>query len=90
MSDSFGFFGRTGIVLILFLLAESLTSFYELNDPQVIKDGAKFIRIMSLSFGLLGVQQVLNGVFNGSRFTQASMLISIFSLWVVRFPEKPH
>src|SRR5690606_16172577 len=55
-------------------------------DPIVIRDGAQFIRIMAPSFGLLGVQQVLNGVFNGARFTQASMLISIFSLWVIRFP----
>ncbi|MFT4855862.1 MAG: putative MATE family efflux protein, partial [Planctomycetota bacterium] len=86
LSTKIAFFGLTGIGLILFLFAESLTAFFVPNDPQVIKDGAKFIRIMSLSFGLLGVQQVLNGVFNGSRFTQASMLISIFSLWVVRFP----
>ncbi len=75
-----------GIGLLLFLFAENLTAFFVPNDPQVIKDGAEFIRIMSLSFGLLGVQQVLNGVFNGTRFTQASMLISIFSLWMVRFP----
>jgi putative MATE family efflux protein len=86
LSAKIAFFGLTGIGLLLFLFAESLTAFFVPNDPQVIKDGAKFIRIMSLSFGLLGVQQVLNGVFNGSRFTQASMLISIFSLWVVRFP----
>jgi putative MATE family efflux protein len=86
LSAKIAFFGLTAIGLILFLFAESLTAFFVPNDPQVIKDGAKFIRIMSLSFGLLGVQQVLNGVFNGSRFTQASMLISIFSLWVVRFP----
>ncbi len=86
LSTKIAFFGLTGIGLLLFLFAETLTAFFVPNDPQVIKDGAKFIRIMSLSFGLLGVQQVLNGVFNGSRFTQASMLISIFSLWVVRFP----
>ncbi|MEB2781725.1 MATE family efflux transporter [Algoriphagus sp. C2-6-M1] len=86
LSTKIAFFGLTAIGLILFLFAETLTAFFVPNDPQVIKDGAKFIRIMSLSFGLLGVQQVLNGVFNGTRFTQASMLISIFSLWVVRFP----
>ncbi len=86
LSATVAFFGLTAIGLILFLFAETLTAFFVPNDPQVIKDGARFIKIMSLSFGLLGVQQVLNGVFNGSRFTQASMLISIFSLWVVRFP----
>ena len=34
----------------------------------------------------MGTQQVLNGVFNGTGFTKASMMISILSLWVVRFP----
>ncbi|MCE7054600.1 MATE family efflux transporter [Algoriphagus sp. AGSA1] len=86
LSATVAFFGLTAVGLMLFLFAETLTAFFVPNDPQVIKDGARFIKIMSLSFGLLGVQQVLNGVFNGSRFTQASMLISIFSLWVVRFP----
>jgi len=34
----------------------------------------------------MGIQQVLNGVFNGTGFTKASMMISIFGLWVLRFP----
>lgn len=86
LSVKIAFFGLTGVGLVLFIFAETLTAFFVPNDLQVIKDGARFIRIMSLSFGLLGVQQVLNGVFNGTRFTQASMLISIFSLWMIRFP----
>lgn len=86
LSSKIAFFGLTTIGIILFVFAENLTAFFVPNDPIVIRDGAQFIRIMSPSFGLLGVQQVLNGVFNGARFTQASMLISIFSLWVIRFP----
>ncbi|WP_310107575.1 MATE family efflux transporter [Algoriphagus sp. 4150] len=86
LSVKIAFFGLTGIGLLLFAFAEQLTAFFVPNDPQVIKDGARFIRIMAPSFGLLGVQQVLNGLFNGTRFTQASMLISVFSLWIVRFP----
>ncbi|MDZ7846486.1 MAG: MATE family efflux transporter [Owenweeksia sp.] len=86
LSNRIAFLGLTGIGLILFVFAEQLTAFFVPNDPQVIKDGALFIRIMAPSFGLLGVQQVMNGVFNGAGFTQASMLVSIFSLWIVRFP----
>ena len=86
LSSKIAFFGLTTVGLILFAFAETLTRFFVPNDPQVIQDGAKFIRIMAPSFGLLGVQQVLNGVFNGARFTQASMLISVFSMWVIRFP----
>ncbi|WP_296699976.1 MATE family efflux transporter [Algoriphagus sp.] len=86
LSSKIAFFGLSAIGLILFAFAETLTRFFVPNDPQVIQDGAKFIRIMAPSFGLLGVQQVLNGVFNGARFTQASMLISVFSMWMIRFP----
>ncbi|NJW54943.1 MATE family efflux transporter, partial [Salinimicrobium oceani] len=63
-----------------------ITAFFIPNDPEVIQDAAYFIKIMAPSFGLLGVQQVLNGVFNGAGFTKASMLISILNLWIVRFP----
>ncbi|MEN2281183.1 MATE family efflux transporter [Algoriphagus sp. SE2] len=86
LSSKIAFFGLSAIGLVLFAFAETLTRFFVPNDPQVIQDGAKFIRIMAPSFGLLGVQQVLNGLFNGARFTKASMLISVFSMWVIRFP----
>jgi putative MATE family efflux protein len=86
LSNKIGFFGLTGIGMLLFVFAEELTAFFVPNDPQVIQDGALFIKIMAPSFGLLGVQQIMNGVFNGAGFTKASMFISILSLWIVRFP----
>ncbi|ELR71142.1 putative efflux pump [Fulvivirga imtechensis AK7] len=86
LSTKIAFFGLTGVGMLLFAFAEPLTAFFVPNDPKVIKDGALFIKVMAPSFGLLGVQQVLNGVFNGAGFTKASMLISIFSLWIIRFP----
>src|SRR5690606_39981170 len=86
LSAKIAFFGFSGMGLIMFLIAEPLTSFFIPDDPQVIKDGALFIKIMSVSFGFLGLQQVMTGTFNGAGFTKASMLISILSLWVVRFP----
>lgn len=86
LSGKIAFFGLTGIGIVLFFLAEPITRFFVPGDEQVIQDGALFIKIMAPSFGLLGIQQVLNGVFNGAGFTTASLLISVFSLWVVRFP----
>ena len=86
MSAKIAFFGLTGVGLVLYYFAEPVTAFFVPNDPKVIKDGALFIKIMAPSFGVLGLQQVLNGVFNGAGFTQASLLISIFGLWMVRFP----
>lgn len=86
LSNKVAFFGLTATGILLFLVAEPLTAFFVPDDPEVIRDGSLFIKIMAPSFGLLGVQQVLNGVFNGAGFTKASMLISILSLWMIRFP----
>ena len=80
------FFGLSAMGLLLFIFAENLTAFFVPDEPKVIEDGALFIKIMACSFGFMGTQQVLNGVFNGTGFTKASMMISIFSLWIVRFP----
>ncbi|WP_289021197.1 MATE family efflux transporter [uncultured Salegentibacter sp.] len=86
LSTKIAFFGLTAVGLILFFLAEPITAFFVPNDPSVIRDGSLFIKIMAPSFGVLGVQQVLNGVFNGAGFTKASLLISVFALWIIRFP----
>ena len=86
LSNKIAFFGLTGIGLIMFLFAEPLVTFFIPEDTEVIADASLFIKIMAPSFGLLGVQQVLNGVFNGAGFTKASMLLSILNLWIVRFP----
>ncbi|HUH29684.1 MATE family efflux transporter [Gelidibacter sp.] len=86
LSAKVAFFGFTALGVVMFLVAESLTAFFIPDDPLVIKEGALFIKIMSVSFGFLGLQQVMNGTFNGAGFTKASMFISILGLWVVRFP----
>lgn len=86
LSGNIAFWGLSVTGLLLFLVAEPLTAFFVPNDRAVIQDGALFIKIMAPSFGLLGVQQIFNGVFNGAGFTKASMLISILSLWILRFP----
>ncbi len=86
LSSMIAFFGLTAIGMIMYAFAENLTAFFVPDDPKVIHDGAVFIKIMAPSFGVLGVQQVLNGVFNGAGFTKASLLISVLSLWIIRFP----
>ncbi|MEK6477982.1 MATE family efflux transporter [Catalinimonas sp. 4WD22] len=86
LSAKVAFYGLTFVGLILFLMAKPLTAFFVPGETQVIENGALFIKIMAPSFGLLGIQQVINGVFNGAGFTLASLLVSILSLWIIRFP----
>lgn len=86
LSIKVAFFGLTAIGLLMFAFAEQLTAFFVPGEAEVIHNGAMFIKIMAPSFGLLGLQQVINGIFNGAGFTLASLLLSIVSLWIVRFP----
>ncbi|HEY2760684.1 MAG TPA: MATE family efflux transporter, partial [Pirellulales bacterium] len=43
-------------------------------------------RILSISFGFIGLQQVLTGTLRGAGDTVAPMLLAIISLWILRFP----
>jgi len=52
----------------------------------VIAEGTTFLRLMSLTFGFIGLQIIINGVFQGSGNTFHSMILSIVSLWVLQFP----
>jgi Na+-driven multidrug efflux pump len=41
---------------------------------------------MALTFGFIGVQMVLSGALRGTGNTMVSMVLSIISLWILRFP----
>ncbi len=81
-----GFVALTAVGVVLFLTADAVTRAFIPTDPGVAHDGAVFLRIMALSFGFMGVQQVLGGAFRGAGQTVAAMGLAILSLWVLRFP----
>lgn len=81
-----GFGSLTVIGAVFFLAARPLTAAFVPDDPAVIRAGSDFLRIMALSFGFIGVQQVLAGAFRGTGDTLAAMALAIVSLWVLRFP----
>lgn len=76
----------TIVGLFTFIFATPLVAFFIPNDPAVIESGALFVRIMSFSFGLIGLQQTINGTFQGSGNTGISMFLSLISLFVIQFP----
>ncbi|MCD6591231.1 MAG: MATE family efflux transporter [Candidatus Aenigmarchaeota archaeon] len=74
----------TGVFMMFF--AEHVVSVFIPEDPSVIESAALFIRLTALTFGFIGVQQVLNGVFRGVGDTMIVMMFSLFSLFVLRIP----
>lgn len=81
---SFGFLSILGV--FIFLFAYQICRFFVPSDPALVEISAQYVRIMALSFGFIGVQQTLSGVFRGSGNTLISMVLAIVSLWILRFP----
>ena len=80
------FIGLTLAGIFFFIFAPLAVKTFVPNDPSVIARGAILIRIFAFTFGIVGIQQVANGVFRGAGNTMLAMLIAMVSLWVFRFP----
>jgi len=81
-----GFGVLTGIGVLGIVFARPLVAAFIPGAHQAIAEGARFVRIIALSFGLLGVQQVLSGTFRGAGDTRSAMALALLSLWVMRVP----
>jgi len=80
------FISLTIVWIIVFIFAEPLATLFIPWELEAIKWSTAFIKIMSLSFWFIGIQMTMNGWFRGSGKTMISMILSIISLWVLRFP----
>jgi len=81
-----GFIFLTLAGVVTFLFAEQIATIFIPQDLVTIQASAVFIKIVALTFGFIGLQMTLNGAFQGSGNTLISMLFSIISLLVLRFP----
>ena len=71
---------------LAFAFARPLVAAFVPGDEAVIASGARFLRIMSPTWGFIGAQVVIGGGFSGAGRTYVSMVLAIASLWVLRFP----
>jgi putative MATE family efflux protein len=69
-----------------FVFAPSLVAFFVPNDAGVIAEGSRFIRIMCLAWGGIGVQLCIVGAFRASGNMLIAMVIALVSQWMVQFP----
>ncbi len=76
----------TAAGLLFFFTGRQLAAFLMPEGGPAIDVTATFISILSISFGFIGLQQVLTGTLRGAGDTVAPMLLAIISLWVLRFP----
>jgi putative MATE family efflux protein len=71
---------------LCFFLAEPIMTFFVPKAPGVIAEGARFIRIMSWSFGFVGLQFALLAVLRASGEMLPAMATTLFSQWCLQLP----
>jgi Na+-driven multidrug efflux pump len=72
--------------VVAYASAPALVSFFVPRDPEVIAEGARFIRIMSLAWGAIGVQLCIVSAFRASGNMLNAMVIALVSQFVLQFP----
>jgi Na+-driven multidrug efflux pump len=82
--SSFGILSIAGIVAYIF--APALVAFFVPRAPDVIAEGARFIRIMCLAWGGIGVQLCVVSAFRSSGNMLAAMVIAMVSQFMFQFP----
>jgi putative MATE family efflux protein len=86
LGAALGFGVLSVLGLVVFCFPTQLVSFFVPNDAEVIAEGGRFLRIMALSWGFIGAQFALSGVFRASGNMVLNMMLTVVSLWVLQFP----
>jgi len=81
---AFGVLTLLGIIIYMF--ARQIAYFFIPNDIAAIDESTVFIKLLAVSFGFLGLLIVTIGAFRGAGKTKISMLLALFSVWIIRFP----
>ena len=81
-----GFGVLTVVGLVAFVFARQLVGFFVPGDPDVIAEGAHFVRIMCLTWGGIGVQLCVVAAFRASGHMLGAMALALISQLMVQFP----
>jgi MATE family, multidrug efflux pump len=78
-----GFFTLAAAGVLLFIFAEQVVTVFIPGEIEVIQEAIIFVRIMSVTFGLTGIQMAYIGALRGSGNTALAMNLSIFVLVIM-------
>lgn len=73
------------MILFIYLFPEKPLLLFS-NDKEVLKEGSVILKTWSLAYIPFGMMWVSNGIIRGAGDTIITMIMSIFSLWLVRIP----
>jgi putative MATE family efflux protein len=83
-SSSFAILTIVG--LFAYIFAPTLVAFFVPRVPDVIAEGAQFIRVMCLAWGGIGVQLCVVSAFRASGNMLVAMVLALVSQFVLQFP----
>ncbi|HEY2033798.1 MAG TPA: MATE family efflux transporter [Rhizomicrobium sp.] len=72
--------------ILCHFLATPIVAFFVPQSPEVISEGAHLLRIVSWSFGFVGLQFALLGVLRAAGEMLSAMSTSLISQWVLQLP----
>jgi putative MATE family efflux protein len=81
-----GFLILTLVGLVAYAFASAIVAFFVPEDADVIAEGGRFIRIMCLAWGGMGVQLCIVSAFRASGNMLIAMVIALVSQWMIQFP----
>lgn len=86
LSAGIAFVSLTLVGILVYAFAEAIVAFFVPGDLPVIAEGARFLRIFGPSFGFIGLQLALIGVFRAAGQMVVAMMLALVSQWVLQFP----
>jgi len=86
LSATISFTALTAIGLVVFFAAAPIVRFFVPSDADVVAAGTTFLKIVGPSFGFIGLQLALTGVFRAAGNMLATMVLALVSQWVFQFP----
>jgi len=81
-----GFGILTLVGAVAFAFAPWIVAFFVPSDADVIAEGARFIRIMCLAWGGMGVQLCVVAAFRASGNMLMAMVVALVSQFMIQFP----
>lgn len=72
--------------LLLFPFTEAVVGAFIRDEPAVVAEGARFLRILAFSFGFLGFAITTGGIFRGAGNTLLALVMTVLNVWVFLFP----
>jgi putative MATE family efflux protein len=82
----FGFIILTLTGIVVYFFAPAFVAFFVPGDSEVIAQGARFIRVMCLAWGGIGVQLCIVSAFRASGNMLITMVIALVSQFMIQFP----